>query len=586
MLKESRRGRREIAPIDRFGNVCLAALEELYAGAYRSGGSSSEVRYFQSVRYTLQMLAVLISSERISSDRELFEPLQSASHAIISLTVDPNSGQWKIFEDSIRKVYSAGGISIFKPCEDFTIDSETFRAASKILLQPQPDALIEPIYFQTMPLSWLGSAYQYMLTVRPGASEDSLEASFARRKKRGVYFTPPSLISYITESVLTPLSEHSQSANSLADLKILDPSMGGGDFLSAAVNFLCESTKLENIRDAAQCHADIASNCVYGVDVDPVAVDISRFCVWAASGFADGVADLINSHLVCADTLGQENAWRDIFPEIFEQNNSGFDAVIGNPPYIASKNGFGANSVRPRTIGQSDAYLMFLSTIIGNDLVKRGGYFSMVLPDPMLVRENAASVRRKLVTDWDVLSILHISDAFPDAQVANIVPVCRNSAPDSASFWAARVDCSADRRSFMLRPCITATSLAHSVRRAAVLAQDRCEILYLLEAGDFAGIIKRIHGENACLSNYEPPYTPLRSLNIKAIYRGEEVGKSAITGESGDMPMLMGGQSIRRYMLAWEGRKIGLSKIKKIFGKICKHKNSGAKELGSLDSGC
>jgi len=101
------------------------------------------------------------------------------------------------------------------------------------------------------------------------------------------------------------------------------------------------------------------------------------------------------------------------------------------------------------------------------------------------------------------------------------------------------------------------------VRIESIIAQDRCEFLYLLEQGSFGEIIRRIHGENAALSVYREPFAPLRKLNVKAIYCGEEVGKSAINRETGDQPILLGGQSIQPYEIIWEGRKASLSWVKK-----------------------
>jgi hypothetical protein len=198
--------------------------------------------------------------------------------------------------------------------------------------------------------------------------------------------------------------------------------------------------------------------------------------------------------------------------------------------------------------------------------------FSMVLPDPMLVRENAAEVRRRLISDWTIQSLLHISGVFPDAHVANIVPVCKNTSPVSPTFTASRIDRTADRRGFSLHPRRMVRELALDVRREAVLAQRRYELLYLLEDGAFGDIIRRVHGDDAALTKYQPPFVPLDELNVKTVYRGEEVGKSAIVNEDGDLPMLLGGQSIRPFEVVWEGRRINRPSIKKALDRYSRSK--------------
>lgn len=510
------------------------------------------------------MLAVLTAAERIPRDRSTFDPIQNAASAIIEASESSNCTALRDYECACSAAHTASGLGIFAASERALCDASAFSAAAAAIVAPRPDAPIERIYFETMPLSWLGSIYQHLLAFRPDETGDRLQASQSYRKGRGVFFTPPSLVSYIVEGVLTPIMRsraglfnairREDSPNE--PIRILDPSSGGGDFLSGAIEFL-----VAGVGDDAR--AELASQCVFGVDVDARAVEVAQFSVWASSAFADGISATLNSHLVCGNALGARHAdepdfdWPAAFPEVFAKG--GFDAVIGNPPYIAAKNGLNG----ARASGQSDSYLMFLSEIMHNNLVRPDGLFSMVLPDPMLVRENAAEIRCKLAKEWSILSLLHISEAFPDALVANVVPICRNVPPSGQPLRAARIERAADRHAFLQRPWRTAHDLFHPVRIETIVAQDRCEFLYLLEQGRFGEVIRHIHGDDCALSVYHEPFAPLRRLNVKAIYRGEEVGKTAINRETGEQPMLLGGQSIQPYEVVWEGRKASLNWIKK-----------------------
>ena len=310
---------------------------------------------------------------------------------------------------------------------------------------------------------------------------------------------------------------------------------------------------------------EIAANCVYGIDIDPVAVEVARFQVWASADFAGGISDRLKSHLVCADAIGgPENRnsgldWRRAFPEVFDRA-AGFDAIVGNPPYIASKNGFAGESSKR---GQSDSYLMFLAAALDKSLVRPGGVFSMVLPDPLLVRGNAAEIRRKMMTEWSLESLLHVRGLFPEANVANVVPICRNVTPHEGAFLVARIDSPQRRAAFVMSPKDTAEELSVPVRGDIVLAQKRCEILYLLEDGAFGGVVRRIHGDTSSLGEFRPPFAPLSELNVNAIFRGEEIGKAAVSAEAGDLPMLMGGQSLKPYEVLWEGCTIGRDNVRK-----------------------
>ena len=590
--------------LDQFLKRCDAGLRVLYEAVVQDRSDiSHNLAYKESIRYVVQMLAVLVASEHISDDRHSAASIKSAARIISDAAQKIEPGCYDSYIEQLRNTHSLTGYDIFTLPDAFEISDDSFHTVARTLLYSS-DAPIDTIYFQTIPLSWLGLAYQSMLAMQPGESGETLESSKLQRKKSGTYYTPACLVTYIIESVLAPLiesalntMERSTSSERISCLRVLDPSMGGGDFLIRAVDFLCESTLFGKGDSDSKCRALMAANCVYGVDVDSVVVEIARFCVWASSMYTDDISDSIKSHLICRDALGVDDDnhrtldYAHDFPEIFTNSpNKGFDAVVGNPPYIASKNGLILADSRVSTSGQSDSYLAFLSDIIDNGLVRSGGMFSMVLPDPMLVRENAASVRRKLINDWTIISILHISGIFPDAQVANIVPICKHAITASHTFSASRIERAADRHNFMLRPRITAMQLSHTVRKDTVLAQERWEFLYLLEDGPFGGIIRRIHGENLALTNYEPPFIPLRKLNVKSIYRGEEIGKIAISRETGDLPILLGGQSIRPYEIVWERNRIYQSRIKKPLARYMSNKiliqKSSAHVIAAFDEAC
>lgn len=522
----------------------------------------------ESARHTVRMIAVLTASEKMPDDNPAKSSVCAAADALRKAADNPSERLNAQYMESCRNTYEASGYAIFSLGDNSILTGNALAQAAKALFRPEPDIPIDSIFFQTVPLSWLGCAYQVLLAFRPSKDAVRLESSKTRRKDAGVYFTPPALIRYIVDSVISPLKETQESSS----LRILDPSMGGGDFLTGMI---------ETLSDTNATH--VAADCVYGVDIDPTAVEISRFCVWASSQFADGIADQVNSHLICADTLGSDDKtldWHRAFGEVFD--SGGFDAVVGNPPYIAAKNGL-SHAAR----GQSDSYLLFLRSVMENALVRPGGMLSMVLPDPMLVRENAAQVRRSLISDWTIESLLHISGAFRDALVANIVPVCRNAAPTNDQFSVCRIESHADRRAFTLRPIQTFKSLAHNMRREVVLSQKRYEFLYLLENGRFGEVVRRIHGQSVALSNYQAPFVPLRDLNVKTIYRGEEVGKSAISREKGDLPVIMGGQSIKPYEILWEGAATSRTWVKKSIERYHSTKivlqKSSARLVAALD---
>ncbi|HEY8376863.1 MAG TPA: DNA methyltransferase, partial [Nannocystis sp.] len=156
----------------------------------------------------------------------------------------------------------------------------------------------------------------------------------AGRRATGTHYTPPELAGSIVHHALEPLCHHGpddglsrerwrlRSPAELLDLRICDLALGCGAFLIAACRYL--AARLLESAAAAPAHdpiarriladrADpdrllrarhlVATHCLFGVDLDPLAVDIARRSLWLETG-ADGPPGAFLAHaLVCGDSL-------------------------------------------------------------------------------------------------------------------------------------------------------------------------------------------------------------------------------------------------------------------------------------------
>ncbi len=551
--------------LEQLAKRCALALASVL---HQPNGVEPDALYLQSVRLLIGMLALFAGSEQVDDSRESASALREAAEALRRASRG-EANAVSLFRKTFEQAGKRVGLGVLSSSCAESLSDECVTQLVSSVLAPNADSSIEPLFFQTMPISWLGRLYERMLALKPGG-KGGLEADRSRRKAAGAYCTPRWLVDYVVQSSVEillksipgPLAAESVEER-VGRLRVLDPSVGSGDFLAGFVVALCRAAA-DGLEGSGDTKARIAAECVYGVDIDPFAVEIARFAVWAASGFAEGISDALNAHIIQADAVGTSQGeplnWKSAFADAVGRGAGwGFDAVVGNPPYVASKNGLKAVSRR----GQPDSYLLFLSEILKRRLVRRGGVLAMVLPDPFLERANAAEIRRTLVSDWNLVSLLHILGAFAEAGVANVVPVFINSKPRSETFSVARIERAADQRSFAAKPVGFAREISQPVTRSVVLAQDRCELLYLLESGSFREVVRRIHGADLCLTHFEPPFAPLESLNVKTIYRGEEMGKDAIPEDASGLPILLGGQSIRPYEITWEGRRIPESRVAK-----------------------
>jgi type I restriction-modification system DNA methylase subunit len=252
------------------------------------------------------------------------------------------------------------------------------------------------------------------------------------RKSTGSYYTPDYIVQYIVQSCLDSKVK-SLSSKGVLKLRICDPAMGSGHFLAGALDYLAKNYILKLDEES---HEDIAvtiveakrlvlHNCIYGIDINSRAVKLAKMSLWLETAASNQQLEDLDDQLIVADSLSEQFELTKAFPSGFG-NTPGFDAVIGNPPYIARKN---VIDDRFQDIsGQGDLYLEFLH-LSATKLTLPGGMFSMIVPDPLLVRKNGLSFR-KMVRNSDSIALvtcIHISDVFTDANVSNVIVVCSKS---------------------------------------------------------------------------------------------------------------------------------------------------------------
>ena len=190
---------------------------------------------------------------------------------------------------------------------------------------------------------------------RPAGSRDKVvvqagEVYFhnrsGERKATGSYFTPEFAVEHLLERSLEPViddhlakverlldeSDEAAATEKFWDFRVADIAMGSGHFLVAALDriearmqdFLtrkplrdvsAELVRLEQkaraslgdasveIERATLLRRQIARRCIYGVDVNEIAVELARVAVWIHT-FVPGLPiSTLDHNLVCADSL-------------------------------------------------------------------------------------------------------------------------------------------------------------------------------------------------------------------------------------------------------------------------------------------
>ena len=114
------------------------------------------------------------------------------------------------------------------------------------------------------------------------------------RQKSASYYTPESLTRCVVKHSLNELIHDCMSADEILDLTVCEPAMGSAAFLNEAVNQLAKSYLARKQREHGQRipheeYADelqrakhfIADRNVYGVDLNPMAVELGEVSLWA-----------------------------------------------------------------------------------------------------------------------------------------------------------------------------------------------------------------------------------------------------------------------------------------------------------------
>ncbi|MCG1002041.1 MULTISPECIES: Eco57I restriction-modification methylase domain-containing protein [Halobacterium] len=147
------------------------------------------------------------------------------------------------------------------------------------------------------------------------------------RKATGAYYTPDYVVSYIVEETIDPLLDDIKAEleadglepsepeyfrrfwQSVLDLKVLDPAMGSAHFLTSATGYLTEQV-MEVVReqeiqgyDEQHLRRDIAKECIYGVDINGMAVELGKLSMWLETLAADQPLAFLDHHLKDGNSL-------------------------------------------------------------------------------------------------------------------------------------------------------------------------------------------------------------------------------------------------------------------------------------------
>jgi hypothetical protein len=322
---------------------------------------------------------------------------------------------------------------------DLAIDDKALKEIFQGLYYPD-----SPYEFSVLPADILGRVYEQFLgkVIRLTAGHQAkVEDKPEVKKAGGVFYTPKYIVDYIVKETIGRLLEGRPPAQ--ADrLRILDPACGSGSFLIQAYQRLLDGYRDRYVAGGPEKRTKgrrpvlyqaaggewrlttaerkrILLNSIYGVDIDPQAVEVTKLSLLlkvleGESGetltnqiklFQERALPDLSANIRCGNSLiGQDfydgelpnlldeedryriNVfdWAQEFPEVFTAG--GFDAVVGNPPYVRQEmlGDFKDYFQKYYQVydGVADLYTYFIEK--GVALLRSDGYFSYIVANKWL----------------------------------------------------------------------------------------------------------------------------------------------------------------------------------------------------------
>ncbi len=312
-----------------------------------------------------------------------------------------------------------------------------------------------PYDFDKIPISILGSIYERFLgkVVHATAKRVEVQEKPEVRKAGGVYYTPEYIVRYIVNETVGKLIDN-KTPDEIAKMSFADIACGSGSFLIEVYSVLLEyhdrwyNTNKEKVKKEDVFERDghlhlslkkkkeILTNNVYGVDIDFQATEVTQLSLYLKllenvsmnethqmGLFRETILPNLSKNIVCGNSLigtdigglfeSEETDkikamdYNDVFQTIMRRG--GFDAIVGNPPYVRIQ-GFPKEQIKyfsshyQSAIGNYDLYINFVEKAYL--VLNTSGRFGMILPNKFFKTDYGEGLRGFLSKEKSVKKIV------------------------------------------------------------------------------------------------------------------------------------------------------------------------------------
>ncbi|NQU22313.1 MAG: N-6 DNA methylase [Candidatus Nealsonbacteria bacterium] len=296
-----------------------------------SPDSSAEACDLYDTHYSTRRLRELAHKIRGSKHADLWHSLSLVFDALSRNEGRPELGLGGLGSFLWRSSSTADllgpGQRASKPEEDegsdpALITNDDLLQAVRALAYVEQDKVLRIVDYRNLGSEELGSVYESLLELHPviNAEAKAFELSTAagnERKTTGSYYTPDSLVQCLLDSALDPVvkdrlkgKKGKEAEQAILDMKVCDPACGSGHFLIAAAHRMARH--LARVRtgetepspdDYQHALRDIIGRCMFGVDINPMAVELCKVSLWMEAIEPGKPLSFLDHHIQCGNSL-------------------------------------------------------------------------------------------------------------------------------------------------------------------------------------------------------------------------------------------------------------------------------------------
>lgn len=327
-----------------------------------------------------------------------------------------------------------------------------------------------PYEFSVLSADILGQVYERFLgnVIRLTAGHQAkVEKKPEVRNAGGVFYTPDFITRTIVRQTIGKQVE-GKTPRQVAKLRFCDMACGSGSFLIEAFQFLLDWHRDFYVKDDPEKHGKvlyrtgndwrlttderkrILLNNIFGVDIDAQAVEVTKLSLFLKVLEGESQESItkqyelfhqralpdLGSNIKCGNSLIGSEAyrhqqlsllpdedryrinvfdWSQAFPEIMEAG--GFDAIIGNPPYIRIQvmKEWAPVEVelykalyRSAAAGNYDIYVVFVEKAL--NLLNKSGRLGFILPHKFFNAQYGEALRGIIANGKHLAHVVHFGD--------------------------------------------------------------------------------------------------------------------------------------------------------------------------------